>query len=189
MPAAYFDSPATALATHHFGSRMRWTRCASQAFAGIGSTIRRYRRSARAAGIERRFAELLLDADQLVVLGEPVGARQRAGLDLPAIGRDREIGDRRILGLAGAVRHHRAIAGAQRDLDRVQRLGQRADLVDLDQDRVADALARCRRAAASGWSRTHRRRPAARARPSSRVSSAQPSQSSSAMPSSIDTIG
>src|SRR5262249_27965086 len=49
-------------------------------------------------------AELLLDADELVVLGEAVGARERAGLDLPAIGRDGEIGDRRILGLARAVR-------------------------------------------------------------------------------------
>jgi hypothetical protein len=38
-------------------------------------------------------AQLFLDADQLVVFGEPVGARQRAGLDLAAIGRDGEIGD------------------------------------------------------------------------------------------------
>src|SRR6185437_574355 len=53
-----------------------------------------------ASGIYGRSAELLLDADQLVVFGQPVGARQRPGLDLPAIRRDREIGDRRILGLA-----------------------------------------------------------------------------------------
>jgi hypothetical protein len=42
----------------------------------------------------------------------------------------------RILGLARAVRHHGRVAGAVRHVDGVQRLGQRADLVDLDQDRV-----------------------------------------------------
>ena len=66
---------------------------------------------------------------------------ERAGLDLPAIGRDREIGDGRILGLAGAVRHDGGIAGALRHLDGGQRLGQRADLVDLDEDRIGDAFA------------------------------------------------
>jgi hypothetical protein len=47
------------------------------------------------AGIGRFHAEFLLDADQLVVLGEPVGTRQRAGLDLSAIGGDGQIGDGR----------------------------------------------------------------------------------------------
>ena len=83
---------------------------------------------------------MLLDPDQLVVLGEPVGARQRAGLDLPAIGGDGEVGDRRILGFAGAVRHDGAIAGAHRHFDGLQRLRQGADLVDLDQHRVGGAL-------------------------------------------------
>src|SRR5215216_4733884 len=46
-----------------------------------------------AAGIAGRFAEALLDADQLVVFGEAIGAGQRAGLDLSAIGRHREVGD------------------------------------------------------------------------------------------------
>ena len=43
-------------------------------------------------------------------------------------------------------------------LDRVERLGQRADLVHLDQDRVGDAVPRCRARAARCWSRTGRRR-------------------------------
>src|SRR5258707_8412011 len=55
-------------------------------------------------GMARGGAEQLLDADELVVLGEPVGARERAGLDLPAIGGDGEVGDGRVLGLARAVR-------------------------------------------------------------------------------------
>jgi hypothetical protein len=54
-------------------------------------------------------ADIFLDADQLVVLGQPVRARQRAGLDLAAVGGDREVGDGRILGLARAVRHHRRV--------------------------------------------------------------------------------
>src|SRR3546814_19322329 len=44
----------------------------------------------RGSGIARHVAELFLDADQLVVFGEPVRAREAAGLDLSAIGRDRE---------------------------------------------------------------------------------------------------
>ena len=45
-----------------------------------------------------------------------------------------------ILGLAGAVRHHRRVAGAVGHIDGGERLGQRADLVDLDQDRVGGAF-------------------------------------------------
>src|SRR5437667_8875628 len=44
------------------------------------------------AGIAGGAAELLLDADELVVLGETVGARQRPRLDLSAIGGDGKIG-------------------------------------------------------------------------------------------------
>ncbi len=44
-----------------------------------------------------------------------------------------------VLGLARAMRHHRRVAGLVRHLDRGERLGERADLVDLDQDRVAEA--------------------------------------------------
>ena len=38
------------------------------------------------------------------------------------------------------MRHHRRVAGALRHVHGVERLGQRADLVDLDQDRIGDAL-------------------------------------------------
>src|SRR5690606_14077748 len=62
-----------------------------------------------------RVAELFFDPDQLVVLGEPVGASERAGLDLTAIGGDGEVGDRCVLGFARAVAHHRRIACAMRD--------------------------------------------------------------------------
>ena len=54
----------------------------------------------RAAGVTGGVAQLFLDADQLVVLREPVRTREAAGFDLAAVGRDREIRDRRVLGLA-----------------------------------------------------------------------------------------
>jgi hypothetical protein len=41
-----------------------------------------------ASGIARRGAELFFDPNQLVIFGETIGPRQRAGLDLPAIGGD-----------------------------------------------------------------------------------------------------
>jgi hypothetical protein len=39
----------------------------------------------------------------LVVFRQPVRAAQRAGLDLAAVRRHRNVGDRRVLGLAGAM--------------------------------------------------------------------------------------
>src|SRR5215211_3514802 len=54
--------------------------------------------------VGRALAELLLDPQELVVLRHPVRARRRAGLDLARRGADGEVGDRRVLGLAGAVR-------------------------------------------------------------------------------------
>ncbi len=45
------------------------------------------------AEVLRAVAELFFDAQQLVVLRDPFAARGRAGLDLTAVRRDREIGD------------------------------------------------------------------------------------------------
>src|SRR5579872_4905191 len=93
-----------------------------------------------ATGVTSGAAELLLDADELVVLGEAVGARQRAGLDLSAIGADRQIGDGCVLGFARAVRHDLGVIGATRQRHGFERLAKRTNLVDLDQDGVADVL-------------------------------------------------
>ena len=43
--------------------------------------------------------QLFLDPNKLVVLRQPVRAGEGAGLDLAAIGRDRKVGDRGVLGL------------------------------------------------------------------------------------------
>ena len=55
--------------------------------------MRSARRERGAAAVRGRLAELLLDAQQLVVLGDAVAARRRAGLDLAAVGGDGEVGD------------------------------------------------------------------------------------------------
>jgi hypothetical protein len=70
----------------------------------------------------------------------------------------------------------------------VEGLGERADLVDLDQDRVGDALVD---AAGQALGVGDEQVVADELHPVAEraVSSAQPSQSSSAMPSSIETIG
>ena len=98
-----------------------------------------------------RRAEPLFDAQQLVVLGDAVGAAGRAGLDLAGVGGHREVGDERIFGFARAVRDHRRVAGARRHLHGFERLGQRADLVDLDQDRVGDAFVDAALEDATDW--------------------------------------
>src|SRR5690606_14797274 len=84
-------------------------------------------------GVARGVVELLLDAQQLVVFRDPLRTRRSTGLDLSAVGGHGEVGDRDVLGLARAVAHHAAVAVAVRQLDGVEGLGERADLVDLHQ--------------------------------------------------------
>jgi hypothetical protein len=85
-------------------------------------------------------AQVFLDAQQLVVLGDAVAAAQRAGLDLAGVGAHGDVGDGAVFGLARAVADHGGVAGALGHLDGGEGFGQRADLVDLDEDRVGDAL-------------------------------------------------
>ncbi|OEI69359.1 phosphopyruvate hydratase [Curtobacterium sp. ER1/6] len=93
-----------------------------------------------AAGVDGGVTELLLDAEQLVVLRDAVRAGRGAGLDLATVDGHRDVRDGGVLGLARAVRQDRGHAVALRQGDGVERLGQRADLVHLDQDRVAGLL-------------------------------------------------
>src|SRR5215210_1393439 len=94
----------------------------------------------RAARVDARLAEGLLDAQELVVLRHAVRAGGRAGLDLPGAHCNGKIRDRRVLGLPAAVAYHRRVPGLVRKLHRLEGLRQRADLVHLHQDGVAHAL-------------------------------------------------
>ena len=55
------------------------------------------------AGVNGVIAQLFLDAQELVVLRDAVGAGRRTGLDLAGIEGDYKIGDGAVLGFAGAV--------------------------------------------------------------------------------------
>ena len=92
------------------------------------------------AAVDGVVAELFLDAEELVVFGDAVGAAEGAGLDLAGVGGHGEVGDGGVLGLAGAVADDRGVAVLAGQLDGVEGLGEGADLVDFDEDRVADAL-------------------------------------------------
>src|SRR5207245_9733809 len=69
-----------------------------------------------------------------------VRARGAAGLDLPHPGPHGQVGDEGVLRLAGAVRDHGAVSVGAGVRDALQRLGERADLIPLDEDRVRHAL-------------------------------------------------
>src|SRR5690606_34774264 len=64
-----------------------------------------------AAAIRRAGAELGFDTQQAVVLRDAIGTAQRAGLNLARRRAHGQIGDSRILGFAGAMRNHCAVAG------------------------------------------------------------------------------
>src|SRR5687767_3475199 len=58
-------------------------------------------------GVAHLAAELALDAQQLVVLGDAIAARHGSRLDLRSTGRDGDVGDGGIFGLTRTVRHDR----------------------------------------------------------------------------------
>ena len=82
--------------------------------------------------IHGEVAQFFLDAEQLVVLGHAVGAAQRAGLDLSAVGGHGDVGDGGVLSLARAVAGNGSVAVTVGHVDGIQGLAQRADLVHLN---------------------------------------------------------
>ncbi|MPM30051.1 hypothetical protein SDC9_76593 [bioreactor metagenome] len=111
--------------------------------SSVADQVRKSRgetREGAAARVLGGLVQLLLDAQQLVVLGDTVGTGRSAGLDLATAAGDREVGDGDVLGLTGTVRHHRPETVAVREVDGVQGLGQRTDLVHLDQQGVGGLL-------------------------------------------------
>src|SRR5580658_6458762 len=92
------------------------------------------------AQVDRAAAQLFLNAEQLVVLCNAVGAADGARLDLSYAGRNGEVGDEGVLGFAGAVRDDRGVAVTAAQVDSLKGFGNSADLVDLDENRIAYAF-------------------------------------------------
>merc|ERR1719375_2739022 len=84
-----------------------------------------------------RIPELLLDAHELVVLAVALRAAGRPRLDLARAEADGQVGDGAVLGLPRAVGGHHAPAVLLAQLHRVDGLGDGADLVDFEEERVA----------------------------------------------------
>src|SRR3954451_2013881 len=90
------------------GARRGWTiGAASGLVAGEGA----------GSGVPGGVAQLLLDPEELVVLRHALGAGRRTGLDLTAVRGDRQVGDRGVLGLPGAMAHHAPVAVAVGQVD------------------------------------------------------------------------
>lgn len=92
------------------------------------------------AGEDSLVAELLLDSQNLVVLGQSVRAARGTTLDLTGAEAANEIADEVILGLATSVRNHDTPASSLRHVASLNRLGNGADLVDLEKESVAKFL-------------------------------------------------
>src|SRR5437660_562675 len=61
-------------------------------------------REGAAAGVASGVVEFLFDAQELVVLGDALGAGRGTGLDLARVGGNGDVSNGGVLGFAGAVR-------------------------------------------------------------------------------------
>ncbi|TQS33385.1 hypothetical protein Golomagni_06272, partial [Golovinomyces magnicellulatus] len=102
--------------------------------AGVG-----FKQTSVDAGVHGRGLEAR-DAEELVVLGSALRSARSTGLDDADAQTDDEVRDGHVLGLTGAVRHHDAPVVRLGELRRLDRLGDGADLVDLEQQTVARLL-------------------------------------------------
>ena len=91
----------------------------------------------RRAGVDSLVTEFFFDAQELVVLGQTLGAARGARLDLTGGQAHGEIGDEGIFGFAGAVGSHDTPASLLGHADGLDGLGDGADLVHLEQEGVA----------------------------------------------------
>src|SRR5881392_3613528 len=97
---------------------------------GRGRSGANARAALRLAAVNRVPAEQLLDAEELVVLRDAVGAAERTGLDLAGVGCHGDVRDGCVFGLTGAMADHGRVPVFLREFNGVERLGERADLVD-----------------------------------------------------------
>src|SRR5439155_8374711 len=79
--------------------------------------------------VTRAGAELPLDLEKPVVLGEPLGAGERADFDLAGASCHRQVRDEAVLGLTRPGADDGAVTVFLRELDDFQGLGERPNLV------------------------------------------------------------
>src|SRR5713101_8174615 len=144
LPARKTESPETAGCSsydlpHRLLTGREWATLAHQmqyVLRQSGSSL-----SKRGFAVEAcSGAELFLDPEELIVLGDAVRARGRAGFDLAGRGCHGKVGDERVLGFAGAVRNDGVIARRASELDGLDRFRDRPNLIELDENGVGDAL-------------------------------------------------
>ena len=80
-----------------------------------------------------------MNSQKLVVLAYAIGSRHRAGLDLPGICRNREIGNKRVFAFTRPMRDDDAVRRLSRHIDGIQGFGERTDLIHLNEDCIRDA--------------------------------------------------
>src|SRR5271168_1579982 len=93
-----------------------------------------------AAGEAGGAAQGFFDAEELVVFGDAVGAGGGAGFDLAGAHGDYEIGEEGVFGFAAAVGDDGGVIGFAGHFDGFDGFADGADLIELDEDGVADAF-------------------------------------------------
>lgn len=88
-------------------------------------------------GVDGTAAELLLDTEDLVELGETLRSGGSTSLDLTGTETDNDVSNGDILGLTRAVRNHDTPAGTEGVLGSLDGLSDGTDLVDLEEEGVA----------------------------------------------------
>lgn len=89
------------------------------------------------ARVDGKLTKLLLDAENLVKLGQALGTGRSTSLDLTGTDTDGNVSNGDIFGLTRSVRDHDAPAIGVGVLGSLDRLGQSADLVDLEEEGIA----------------------------------------------------
>jgi len=100
----------------------------------------RARVSEEVASEDCAIAELFLNSQNLVILGEAVRAARSAGLNLTCAEAADEVTNEVVLSLARTVRNHDAPACSLRHVACLDRLGHGTNLVDLEEESIAKFL-------------------------------------------------
>ena len=106
----------------------------------------------------RRGTQFRLDLQEAIVFGDALAAAGRAGLDLPAAHRHGEIGHEGVFGFAGAMGDDVSPSRLAAELDRLNRLADGPNLIELDQHGVGGLLGDAATDEVRGSSRKYRRR-------------------------------